>query len=299
MKALKFFTLFCLVFFSLFVVACNDGGGGGSSDTGIVAMSVTDAKPLLPENVTNLFVEFSEVWVHKSGEGWKQLDLVESPYTIDLLQFQYGNTTDLVPPTILRAGKYTQVRIVVSNAFMRFENDDETTEDRTVEIPSENLKTDKNFTIDVGTDSAMDIVIHFDLSMSVVVSGPAANPTYKLKPVMHLFEDPLQAATIHGSIDNLSFGDKATIVVFAESDGEEFTRVEVPKFIKNGSTSTEFSIYWMVPNESYTVQIDLDPDENSTDCNEFVEDVDLPEGEGAVFELNGGNPIKAGDGICS
>jgi len=45
-------------------------------------MSVTDVKPLLPENVTNLFVEFSEVWVHKSGEGWRQLNLVESPYGV-------------------------------------------------------------------------------------------------------------------------------------------------------------------------------------------------------------------------
>ena len=70
MKALKFFTLCCFVSFSLFVAACGGGGGGGgdSSDSGTVAMSVTDAKPLLPENVTNLFVEFSEVWVHKSGE---------------------------------------------------------------------------------------------------------------------------------------------------------------------------------------------------------------------------------------
>ena len=99
--------------------------------------------------------------------------------------------------------------------MMRFEiKDDEGnvkgTEDKTVEIPSENLKTDKNFTIDVGDDSAMDIVIHFDLSMSVVVSGPASNPTYKLKPVLHLFEDPLQAATIQGSIKNSSFGTSNT-----------------------------------------------------------------------------------------
>jgi hypothetical protein len=119
MKALKFFTLCCLVSFSLFVAACGDGGGG-SSDPGTLAMSVTDAKPLLPENVTNLFVEFSEVWVHKPGEGWIQLTLVESPYTIDLLQFQDGDTTELVPPTKLNSGKYTQVRIVVDSAMRQY-----------------------------------------------------------------------------------------------------------------------------------------------------------------------------------
>ena len=305
MKALKFSTLCCLVSFSLFVAACNDGGGGSSSDSGTVAMSVTDAKPLLPENVTNLLVEFSEVWVHKSGEGWIQLELVEpSPYTIDLLQFYDGNTTDLVPPTILESGKYTQVRIVVDSATMVFKIKDEkgnviSTEDRTVEIPNENLKTDKNFTIDVGADSAMDIVIHFDLSMSVVVSGPASNPTYKLKPVLHLFEDPLQAATIEGSIDALSFGDsnKATVVVIAESDGEEFTQIEVSKL--HDKNPTDFSIYWMVPNQSYTVQIDLNQDGETIgiDCDEFVEFFNLEEGE--VFNLNVGDPIEKDNGICS
>lgn len=306
MKALKFFTLNCLVVFSLFVAACNDGGGGSSNDlgTGTVAMSVTDAKPLLPENVTNLFVTFSEVWVHKSGEGWKKLDLVESPYVIDLLQFQDGSTTDLVLPTVLDSGKYTQVRIMVSEATMRFEIKDGDgkvtgTEDRPLEIPSENLKTDNNFTIDVGKDSAMDIVIHFDLSMSVVVSGPDTNPKYKLKPVIHLFENPLYAATIEGSIDALSFGDsgKATIVVIANSNDEEFTRLEVSK--SNDLSPTKFSIYWIVPDEAYTVHIDLNPDDETTDCEESVEEIDLEPGE--VFELNKGKPIDKDDvnGICN
>jgi hypothetical protein len=306
--------LCCFVSFSLFVAACGGGGGGGgSSDSGTVAMSVTDAKPLLPENVTNLFVEFSEVWVHKSGQGWIQLDLVESAYTIDLLQFQDGSTTELVPPTILDSGKYTQVRIAVSEATMRFDNG-VTTEDRTVEIPSENLKTDKNFTIDVTDDSAMDIVIHFDLSMSVVVSGPASNPTYKLKPVLHLFEDPLQAATIEGSIDNSSFVDSGTaIIVVKDSRGEEYTRVEVPQSTAVDSISTEFSIFWMVPNQYYTVEIDLNKNAGTTDgdsihvdCNEtvavtadeFGNEVPRELEEGEVFRLNGGDPIKDGEGIC-
>jgi hypothetical protein len=266
-------------------------------------MSVTDAKPLLPENVSNVFVTFSEIWVHKPGEGWIQLNLVESPYTIDLLQFQDGNTTELVPPTKLNEGKYTQVRIAVESAIMRSEIKDGKgnvtgTKDRTLEIPSENLKTDKNFTIDVGAESAMDIVIHFDLSMSINVSGPESDPTYKLKPVMHLFEEPLEAATIEGSIAASSFGDsgKATIVVIADRNQEEFTKVEVEK--ESVNDPTPFNIYWLVPNESYTVQIDLNPDDETIDCDEFVEDVDLPQGEGAVFDLNEGHPIEKGDGNC-
>ncbi len=286
------------LFSTLVLFAC--GGGGGSSSipagSGIVTMSVTDAKPLLPENATNFFVEFSEVWIHKPGEGWKQLPLVESPYTIDLLQFHSGKTTELVPPTKLNSGKYTQVRFVVDRATIRLLNSNGNTDDWPVEIPSDNLKTDKNFIVDVGSDSAIDLIIHFDLSMSLVVSGPASNPTYKLKPVMHLFDHPLKAATINGSINNISFGDSdnATIIVFAESNQEVYTRVEVPK--SSNPNPTEFNIFWLVPSQSYTVEIDLDQDDTA-DCAQFAEDIDLE--PGALFSLNGGDPIKTGAGICN
>lgn len=294
MKPIKYLALFSIVSISLLFSACGGGGGGSSTDTGTVAMSVTDAKPLLPENVSNVFVTFSEVWVHKSGEGWIQLDLVETPYTIDLYQFNDGNTTELVPPAILSAGKYTQVRIVVSQATITFDNGG-STEDVTLEIPSDNLKTDKNFTINVGDESAMDIVIHFDLSMSVVVSGPPSNRKYSLKPVMHLFKDPLQAATIQGSILAASFGDSeiATVVVIDQESEEEFTRLEVIQ--KSTTDPTEFSIYWLVPNKSYTVQIDLDKvgDTIDDDCGESVDRLDLEAGE--TFNLNGGLAIDKND----
>lgn len=295
MKTSKILTALCMISFSFIIAACS---GGSSNDTGTVSMSITDAKPLLPENVTNLYVEFSEVWVHKPGEGWIQLDLVEPEYTIDLLQFHDGISTDLVTPTELSAGKYTQVRIVVSEAKMIIDNGG-STEEVTLEIPSEHLKTDKNFTVDVEAGACMDIVIHFDLSMSVVTSGTAPDQIYMLKPVLHLFEAPLQAAIIQGRIDAASFGasNKAAIVVIADSNNEEFTRLEVPKESDTGPIS--FNIYWLAPNESYTVQIDLNHDSETinNDCEEFVEGVDL--GEGQVFDLNGGETIEDGLGICT
>ena len=266
MKLLRLFLLGFLICLPLFVVACGGGGAGvTTSDSGTVTMSVTDAKPLLPDNVENFFVQFSEVWVHKPGEGWIELPLVESPYTIDLLQFYDGFTTELVPPTKLSSGKYTQVRFVVSGATMGVSDGHGGLTERVVEIPSENLKTDKNFTIDLGQDAAIDLVAHFDLSKSVVVSGTASDPTYKLKPVLHLFDDPFTAAIIEGSIDNSAFGasGKATIVVIAESNGEEYTKVEITK--STTANPTGYSIFWIVPNQEYTVQIDFDQDD-TPDC---------------------------------
>jgi len=296
MKNFKYKTWLIGVSCLMLLAACSGGGGGGSSGgTGTLSMSITDAKPKLPAGATNLFVTFEEVLVHKSGGAWISLPLVETPYTIDLLQFQDGNTTEFVPPTKLDAGKYTQVRIIVSSATIRFDNGS-FIQDEPIEVPSGKLKTDKNFIFDVTEASAVDIVIHFDLSKSLVVTEPAANPSYKLKPVLHLFGDPLEAATIEGSIDNASFGtsEQATVTVIAESNQEEYTIVEVSKSATDDPT--EFSIFWIVPDQSYTVKIDLDQND-SIDCDQFVEDVDLP--EGAVFELNEGNPIETGIGICS
>ena len=142
----------------------------------------------------------------------------------------------------------------------------------------------------------MDIVVHFDLSMSLVVTGPPTIPSYKLKPVLHLFEDPLEAATIEGRIDNSAFtglDETATIVVVAESNREEYTRVVVEK---SDTDPTAFNIFWIVPNQSYTVKIDLDQN-GATDCIQVAAEGDLEEGE--IFLLNDGNPIEAGSGICS
>jgi hypothetical protein len=284
-KGLLYFILLSTV---TLLAACGGGGGSGSGGTGTLSMSVTDAKPMLPDGVTNLFVTFDEVRVHKSGGGWTSLPLVESPYTIDLLQFQDGNVTELVPPTKLESGKYTQVRLVVSGAKILFDNISSTAEEP-VRVPSGNLKTDKNFIFNVGEDAAVDLIVHFDLSKSVVVTGPAANPSYKLKPVLHLFDDPLEAATIKGSIENSAFGDseKATVTVIAESNQEEYTIVEVSE--SDTEDPTEFTIFWLVPYESYTVEIDLDQND-TTDYDEFVQDIDLP--KGAEFELNDGDPIS-------
>lgn len=282
----------------LALFSCGGGGGSSSSNptsSGVVTLSITDAKPMLPNNITNFWVQFDEVWVHQPGVGWINLPLVESPYTIDLLQFYDGNTTELVPPTKLNSGKYTQVRFVGSRAIMRFDYGSRV-EDWPVNIPSGKWRTDKNFIFDVSENSAADIIIHFDLSMSLVVSGPPSNPSYKLKPVMHLFGNPLQAAIINGSIENGSFGslDKATIIVRADTNQEEYTRVIVPK--SSNPTATGFNIFWLVPNQSYNVEIDLDQDE-TVDCEQFVEDFDLAPGE--VFSLNDGDPIESRAGICN
>lgn len=290
MKLIKL--LIFLFLASSFMVFSGCGGGGGDSDSyGEVAIDVTDAKPVLPEGATNLWITFSEILVHKSGGGWISLPLTGDlpTTTIDLLQFYDGNTTELVPPVSLESGKYTQIRIVVSGATIRFNDNPDT--DTTVKIPSENLKTDKNFDFVVEGGGAADIIIDFDLSQSIVVTDRSGTPSYQLKPVLHIV-DAFEAATINGKIDPLSFtvDQNAEVTVFVYNSDtqeyEEYTKIEVSK--SDEEDPTEFSIFWLVPDEDYKVEIDFDPDsDGGFDFSEKLNDLD----PGEVRDLNGNNPI--------
>jgi hypothetical protein len=264
-KLHKLFIYLLIASSFLMITACR-GGGGDSTEYGEVSMSITDAKPLLPDGATNLWVTFKEVLVHKSGGGWKSLPLPETPYTIDLLQFYDGYTTELVPPVLLEYGKYTQIRLVIDEeggAWIRFDNDD--SKKYPVVIPPNHLKTDKNFTFHPENPAAADIVIDFDLSQSLVVTDDGSGtPSYKLKPVLHIVYGS-KAATISGEIVQGSDA-IVTVSVFNPDldtpDYEEYTKVEV--ISESATEATGFVIFWLVPNidfdppQDYKVEIDVD-----------------------------------------
>jgi len=288
----------------LMITACG-GGGGESTGTGEVTMSITDAKPLLPEgaeNVEHLWINITEVLVHKSGGDWESLTLNKDPFEVDLLLLVEGVTDELVPPVELDSGKYTQIRLVIDSATIVFPNDTEVP----VEIPSGNLKTDRNFDFDVENGGVSDIIIDFDLSQSLVVTGPSETPSYKLKPVLHIV-DASEAATISGAIDNNSFeGENSAIVTvfYFKSDQaspgggeyEEYTKVVVSKDVTSPSPTpspnpsqppptTGFSIYWVVPNvppNDYKVEIDFNHDGI---CDLSEEGIFLDKGDDYTLEL--------------
>lgn len=278
--------IFIFVFSFLMIIACGGGGGGDSTGSGELAIDITDAKPMLPEGVTNFWVTFTDVLVHKPGGGWISLPLTGDlpSNTIDLLQFQSGDTTELVPPVLLESGKYTQIRLVIESAGIRFDSDLPTDLPTPVEIPSEHLKTDKNFIVEVD-QSAADIVIDFDLSQSLVVTGPSETPSYKLKPVLHIVE-AAEAATINGTIDDGFFGSSVAATVTVFSDGEVYTVLTVEN--DDSDIDVGFSIFWLVPDKSYRVEIDFNRDPSAKWCDD-VDANDLP--SGFDFRLNGGAPI--------
>jgi len=130
-------------------------------NSGTFSLAITDAKPVLPAGVVQVLVTIDEVSVHQAGGDWISLPLARTHFTIDLLQFTDGQTTQLVPPAMLTQGKYTQVRPGVQSATIITD----TNEQFPVDIAD--LKTDKNFDFEVTGGGAVALTVDFDLSRSV------------------------------------------------------------------------------------------------------------------------------------
>ena len=261
----------CILFalgMPMFLLGC----GGDDSEMGSLSIRITDAKPLLEVDAIQALITFDEVRAHSAGGGWVSLPMAQSPYTIDLLQFIDGNSTQLVPPVQLEPGKYTQLRLgVTEGSLVTAEGGEEP-----LEIPSENLKTNKNFDFLVDGGEAVDLMVDFDLSQSIKPKQDG----YQLKPVLHLNETQ-RAAQIRGSIAAATFvGSEAEVTV--THDGEEYTKLLVTETDPTGPT--EFRIFWLVPNNAYTVEVN-----DRTYYEEEVASTDLEPGE--VYTLNSGSPI--------
>ena len=277
--------LFAVLISVVLLAACGGGGGGTTGSSGSLSLAITDAKPALPTGIDHVFVTINEVSVHQSGGGWVSLSLAQTPFTVDLLQFTDGHTTQLVPQATLTSGKYTQVRLGVQSAKIVTD----TGEQIPVEIASGDLKTDKNFDFDVAGGGTVALTVDFDLSQSIVATGSGK---YKLKPVLHLVTTT-EAATITGSIAAATYGaeSQATIIVIQDSDNsgnltpgdEEYTRLVVAK---GSSGPTPFSIYWLVPNQPYIVEVQIG---GSTVYSQAVAGSSLP--MAVIYPLNSGNPI--------
>jgi len=287
----RIFPLIFSMAIGIIFAGCGGGGDDSSSSSGTISMNVTDAKPVLPAGVEKVLITFDEVSVHKSGGGWTSLTLPKTPFTIDLYQFIEGKTTQLVPPVQLESGKYTQIRVGVISAMLETASGS-----YSVEIPSQYLKTNKNFEFTVQGGGAVDLTVDFDLSQSIVVTG---TNTYQLKPVLHL-TSTTEAWTIKGNITSSSIGDppeKAVVVVTWDKDNsgdlnsgdEEYTRLSVTK---GSSTSTEFTIFWLVPNESYYVQVYLgDPNESGILMYEEPISKSASAWTSKIYYLKGGVPL--------
>lgn len=202
---------------------CSSYFGGAKSGT--LAMHMTDAPVDGAEEVN---VTISEIQVHKTGGGW--VTVVDTPQTYDILTLRAAET--LLGQKTLTPGKYTQIRLVVSEANIVIDG-----ERHNLTIPSGEVRLVQPFTI--SEDAITSLLLDFDARESVVETGG----TYQLHPTIRVV-DKVVSGTISGTVAPADSG----ALVSVQQNGEEVVSVAID------STDGSFRIN-ALPEGTYTLVI--------------------------------------------
>jgi len=167
----------------VFIAGCVAAPAG----TGTLQLKITDKA----DNISSLVLTISEIRVHKAtGEimanqsegretnetdtaGW--ISVVGSK-TIDLIQVK--DIKEILGETELEEGKYTQIRLLISNATATIDG-----EAHELKIPSKGIKFIHPFEIE--SNHTTTLVIDFDADKSVV----KADDKYILEPVVKILNE--------------------------------------------------------------------------------------------------------------
>ena len=209
---------------TVFIAGCG-GDGGGSTQPGVLGISLTDA-PACGFDEVNVTV--SKVRVHQSGNasenaaGWTDITL-NPARKINLLNLDNGALASL-GETPLEAGHYTQLRLVLDrNTGQSLANSvvlENTTAEIALDTPSAiqtGIKLIHQFTVNSG--QRVDLLLDFDACKSIVTRS---NGTYALKPVIKVI--PFEQNGIVGFVDKTL----PNVVVSAQDNNGEIVRATVP-----------------------------------------------------------------------
>jgi hypothetical protein len=226
-----------LMGFLLAVVVAGCGSdGGGSTQPGVLGVSITDA-PACGFDAVNVTV--SKVRVHQSDNasenaaGWTDITL-NPPRKINLLDLndptQPNRALESLGETPLEAGHYTQLRLVLvsnsggppfANSVVLSGIPGEIALDTPSAVQS-GIKLVHQFT--VGSGQRVDLLLDFDACKSIVKTG---NNKYKLKPVIKVI--PFVLNGIEGFVDSNLLG--GNVVVSAQVNNGEIVRATVPNTV--------------------------------------------------------------------
>ena len=223
------------VLLALVVAGCGSDGGG-STQPGVLGVSITDA-PACGFNAVNVTVD--KVRVHQSSSanedsaGWTDITL-NPARKINLLTLndptQLNFALESLGETPLEAGHYTQLRLVLvptsgstplaNSVVLSAQPNNEIA----LETPSavhSGIKLIHQF--NVASGQRVDLLLDFDACKSIVAHK---NGTYKLKPVIKVI--PFVLNGIEGFVDTNLLD--SNVVVSAQMSGE-IVRATVPNTV--------------------------------------------------------------------
>ena len=189
------------------------------------------------ENFDHLYVNFSEIKLHKSGNetsGWTNITLENK--TIDLLYLHVNNITELLNLIEIEIGDYDKLWINVSNATGVL---NETGEEKNITIPSGWLKIQQLhlFNITKGNNT---ITVDIDLENSL--HSYAGGTEYKLSPVISSIEHHHEKKLIkrHTKSDNILMNQSPVIeIVVNGSRGKSMNiNIDVDEIITFNASET-------------------------------------------------------------
>ena len=234
------------------------GGGGGSASTGTLSLSITDQPACGYDHV---FVTVERVLVHQSESaadgdaGWQEIPVVGAPRHIDLLALTNG-VLEPLGQTVLPAGKYTQMRLVLAdNNGTPLANSvvlSDSKQEEALKTPSgQQTGLKMNVDITVEPNQVADFVIDFDACKSVVKAG--ASGQYLLKPVVSVIPVITEAGQrIIGYLDPATLG--ADTRVSVQSGGVVVKSTPPATGTEFGLIAGQFVLY-PVPPGSYDLVI--------------------------------------------
>lgn len=224
------------------LVAC--GGSSGASTDGTLKLAMTDSPGCGYDHV---YITVDKIRVHQSAaatdsdSGWYEIT-PPSVQRIDLLSLTNGALQELgsLP---LPAGRYQQVRLVLSDAAMANAiRPSGSNTDIQLDTPSASQSGYKlQAQFDVTGNQVADMVLDFDACKSIVRAGASGH--YKLKPVVAV--TPRLTTQIEGYVAP----EAAPDVVVSTRDPDKQLRATVPD--SNG----KFVIAYLPENTQYTVVI--------------------------------------------
>ena len=206
----KYFVILVLLALALFISGCigfltTPGEDSITPGKGRLEIYLTDSSEKYKANDSEtylaVYITISKIQVHLAGEDeetegeWIELELKNGETIFDLIELKNEGLSVLLSEVELEPGKYTQIRLFVTDASILIETEEIEEDSKLIEVtdevPSDTIDVEIPSVYQTGLklihpfeiikDETTKLTIDFDAEKSVVKTG---NGEYKLKPVI-------------------------------------------------------------------------------------------------------------------